>query len=245
MFVYELDRILDLSRCVRDARELILSIIAASVVDFPDPVGPVTSTRPRGRSRRISRSVGGRPSSWKDRISNGIVRIAIATVPRWRNTLPRKRDRFWTANDRSSSSFLLEPLFLLLREYRCTPAACVSFGRKLLGTESHHPTVDAQLRTLAHADVQVRGASGDHLIEERSHPDAGRLFDSQSVRDASLSIIVPHTALAERGARPYSLMITDQAAVSLITSSSVVIPRLHLQKAIVPERNVSIPSSTA
>ncbi len=27
---------------------LILSIMAASVVDFPEPVGPVTSTRPRG-----------------------------------------------------------------------------------------------------------------------------------------------------------------------------------------------------
>ena len=27
---------------------LILSIIAASVVDLPEPVGPVTSTRPRG-----------------------------------------------------------------------------------------------------------------------------------------------------------------------------------------------------
>src|SRR5256886_15729029 len=29
---------------------LILSIIAASVVLFPEPVGPVTSTSPRGRS---------------------------------------------------------------------------------------------------------------------------------------------------------------------------------------------------
>jgi hypothetical protein len=30
---------------------LILSIIAASVVDLPLPVGPVTSTRPRGARR--------------------------------------------------------------------------------------------------------------------------------------------------------------------------------------------------
>ncbi len=31
---------------------LILSSMAASVVDFPDPVGPVTSTRPRGLSHK-------------------------------------------------------------------------------------------------------------------------------------------------------------------------------------------------
>ena len=34
---------------------LILSIIAASVVDLPLPVGPVTSTRPRGRSEQTCR----------------------------------------------------------------------------------------------------------------------------------------------------------------------------------------------
>ena len=50
---------------------LILSIIAASVVDLPEPVGPVTSTRPRGRSASVA-TTGGRPSSWKPRISYGI-----------------------------------------------------------------------------------------------------------------------------------------------------------------------------
>ena len=49
---------------------LILSIIAASVVDLPEPVGPVTSTRPRGRSASVA-STGGRPSSWKLRIFSG------------------------------------------------------------------------------------------------------------------------------------------------------------------------------
>ena len=38
-------------------------IIAASAVDLPEPVTPVTSTRPRGRSA-ISSSTGGRFSSW-------------------------------------------------------------------------------------------------------------------------------------------------------------------------------------
>ena len=61
---------------------LISSMIAASVVDLPEPVGPVTSTRPRGflaSSWRLS----GSPSSSSDLISVGIVRNAAARLPRW------------------------------------------------------------------------------------------------------------------------------------------------------------------
>jgi hypothetical protein len=47
--VQELDRVLD-REDVLGALRLISSISAASVVDLPEPVGPVTSTRPRGRS---------------------------------------------------------------------------------------------------------------------------------------------------------------------------------------------------
>ena len=52
---------------------LILSIIAASVVDLPLPVGPVTSTRPRGRSASLTMT-GGRPRSWKLLIRSGMRR---------------------------------------------------------------------------------------------------------------------------------------------------------------------------
>jgi hypothetical protein len=45
--VEELDRVFDGDDVLVRSR-LILSIIAASVVDLPEPVGPVTSTRPRG-----------------------------------------------------------------------------------------------------------------------------------------------------------------------------------------------------
>ncbi len=47
---------------------LTLSIIAARVVDLPEPVGPVTSTSPRGFSQSFS-TIGGRPSSRKPMIS--------------------------------------------------------------------------------------------------------------------------------------------------------------------------------
>jgi hypothetical protein len=75
---------------------------------------------------------------------------------------------------------LLEALLLLLRQNRVGELLGV-LRAELLSFESHHPTVDAQLRTLAYADVQVRGASGDHLLEQRSHADVGRLLDGQAV----------------------------------------------------------------
>ncbi len=68
------------------------SIIAASVVDLPEPVVPVSRTIPRcsSASRRIT---GGRPRSSIVRTWNGIARQAIETLPRWRKALTRKRER--------------------------------------------------------------------------------------------------------------------------------------------------------
>ena len=63
--------------------ELILSTMAASVVDLPEPVGPVTRIRPLGRSA-ICSTIAGRPSSSKVRILTGMTRMAQATAPRWR-----------------------------------------------------------------------------------------------------------------------------------------------------------------
>jgi len=42
----------------RRSSEFILSIIAASVVDLPEPVGPVTSTRPLGFSAKSDTTLG-------------------------------------------------------------------------------------------------------------------------------------------------------------------------------------------
>ena len=54
------------------------SIIAASVVDLPEPVVPVRRTIPRGCSAR-SRITSGRPRSSIVRTWNGIARQAIET----------------------------------------------------------------------------------------------------------------------------------------------------------------------
>ena len=58
---------------------LISSIIAASVVDLPEPVGPVTRTRPRGFSASWC-SVDGMPSSSSVLSSSGIMRNAAPTA---------------------------------------------------------------------------------------------------------------------------------------------------------------------
>src|SRR5882724_11043781 len=81
---------------------LILSIMAASVVDLPDPVGPVTSTKPRGLSHSLL-TTAGRPSWLNDLISKGMSRNTAEVAPRWLNTLARKRARPFNPNEKSSS----------------------------------------------------------------------------------------------------------------------------------------------
>ena len=72
--------------------ELMRSTIAARVVDLPDPVTPVTSTRPRGISQ-ICSTILGRYSSSRARILVGITRSTSPTLPRCWNTFTRKRPR--------------------------------------------------------------------------------------------------------------------------------------------------------
>ncbi len=60
-----------------------MSTSAASVVDLPDPVGPVTSTNPRG-NRAISETTGGSASSSMVLIWNGISRKAAPMESRWK-----------------------------------------------------------------------------------------------------------------------------------------------------------------
>ncbi len=69
---------------------LMCSIIAASVVDLPEPVVPVTSTRPRGSMAIFSITFGSVSCSmvW---IRNGITRKTAPMVPRCWKTLTRKR----------------------------------------------------------------------------------------------------------------------------------------------------------
>ena len=80
----------------RDLLTLTWSIIAASVVDLPEPVVPVRRISPRSSSA-ISVITGGRPSWSTVRTSNGITRATIEIEPCWRKALTLKRASCGTA----------------------------------------------------------------------------------------------------------------------------------------------------
>jgi hypothetical protein len=73
-----------------DPVSFISSIIAASVVDLPEPVVPVTRMIPRS-SWASSLMTGGRLSSSIVRMLNGIERQTTEIEPRWWKALTRKR----------------------------------------------------------------------------------------------------------------------------------------------------------
>src|SRR5688572_9489431 len=78
--------------------------IPARVVDLPEPVGPVTSTTPRGWSARSAKILGALRSS-SDRIFEGIVRITAAAPRCCTKALTRKRARLGIAKEKSHSRF--------------------------------------------------------------------------------------------------------------------------------------------
>ncbi len=86
--------------CFRE--RLILSTIAAKVVDLPEPVAPVTRIRPRCSSASFSTPIG-RPSFSNDGTSKGTWRKANEMAPRWRKPLTRKRPVFPAVYEMSRS----------------------------------------------------------------------------------------------------------------------------------------------
>src|SRR5260370_38879739 len=84
--------------------------MADSVVDLPEPVGPVTSTSPRGLSH-ILLTTAGRPSWLKDLISNGIRRKTAAVVRLRLNKLAPKPARPLNPNEKFASRLSSNPCF--------------------------------------------------------------------------------------------------------------------------------------
>jgi hypothetical protein len=67
-----------------------LSIIAASVVDLPWPVGPVTSTKPFSSLVRFF-TASGNPNESRSGMVKGMRRMVAAIEPLCRNTFTRNR----------------------------------------------------------------------------------------------------------------------------------------------------------
>src|SRR6478735_56415 len=123
---------------------LILSSIAASVVDLPEPVGPVTRTRPRGRSASLASTAGG-----------AALREHVAAEAA--GALDAERE--------VELEGLLEALLLGVRAHAVD---------QLLGLGRRHRrqvqplqlAVDADLRRRVGGDVQIRSAQFDGRLEE-------------------------------------------------------------------------------
>src|SRR6188474_877773 len=102
----------------------------ASVVDLPDPVGPVTSTRPRGSMHRSLNTFGALRSS-SDLISDGMLRNTAPAPRLWLKALTRKRARFGISKEKSvsknSSYTFLCLSFMMSYTMLCT-SLCVSGG---------------------------------------------------------------------------------------------------------------------
>ncbi len=102
----------------------------ASVVDLPEPVGPVTSTRPRGSMHRSLKTLGAFRSS-SDLISDGMLRNTAPAPRFWLNALTRKRARFGISNEKSvskNSSYTLRCLSFMMSYTMLCTSLCVSAG---------------------------------------------------------------------------------------------------------------------
>src|SRR3989441_186225 len=175
-------------------------IIAASAVDFPDPVTPVTSTSPRGRRPSSSSTVG----KFRSRMvltSYGMARKANATVPRCWYTLVRNRPTPGTpiaksaslcsansltwrgvmicsANDFSSSGFSGE-----LSSPTRSPFTRIVAGRPTLRSRSEPPR--CTICVMAFLKLKVgplaAGASGMgiHPVQDLAELDGLAVLDAQ------------------------------------------------------------------
>ncbi len=111
-------------------------MIAASVEDLPDPVGPVTSTMPFLRLA-ISARCDGRFRSAIVGIFVAMTRITIAYVPRCRNTLTRNRAQFGMPYEKSHApcSFNARSACSLpLMSSHATRAVCSGWSTAMPGT---------------------------------------------------------------------------------------------------------------
>ena len=143
---------------------LMRSIIAASVVDLPLPVGPVTSTRPRGRSAS-SASTGGSPSSSSGRIFSGIRRSTAPTAPFWLKTLQRnrptpRRPKARSSSQDSSNFFFCASVSTLYASALITSGVRSGYSSRL------RCAVDAHLRRRSHRQMEVRPSKLQRRLQQ-------------------------------------------------------------------------------
>ena len=144
---------------------LISSMIAASDVDLPEPVGPVTRTRPRGlwtKSWQTARQAElvDRLDLERDQAERGAERGALEV---------RVDAEAGDVRDRVGEVELpvgLEPLALVVREDRVDDLARVGRREDWVVLERDQPTADADHRVGARGDVEVGGVALEDLEQQ-------------------------------------------------------------------------------
>src|SRR5437868_10441494 len=184
---------------------LILSIMAASVVDLPDPVGPLTSTKPRGLSHSLLTTAGS-PSWLKDLISNGMSRNTAEVAPRWLNTLARKRARPFRPNEKSSSR---------LSSKRCFCASVITLYASCLVSAGVNCGRSSGCRCPC-----TRICGGELVVIWRSLPPISSMRRSRSLNESAMFLLpFPSAVLVDRLAshffkRGHALSNLDQPTAS-------------------------------
>ena len=121
-----------------------MSIIAASVVDLPEPVGPVTSTSPRGLSHSLL-TTGGSPSWSNVLISNGIRRKTAARGAALVEDVGAEAGQALQTEGEVEFEVFFEAV--LLRVGHDAVGQLLGFGRRhLRQVERHQVSVHANLR---------------------------------------------------------------------------------------------------
>ena len=183
---------------LRVVTRLSASIIAARVVDLPEPVRPVTRIRPRG-ANASSRTSGGIMRSSMVGTSTGTWRRASAGEPRCMKMLARKRASPATPKAKSISLWVE-------KKSRCSSLSSwlhhrpqiVGPGRRLVERVEH--TVHAHHRRRADLDVEIARAGGDHLLQDAANVHRARgPRGSEPVTAGRASVRTPRAARSRPG----------------------------------------------
>ncbi len=121
------------------------------MVDFPPPVGPVTSTKPEGRTIHDASNSAGRPRSPSEGIS-----VLIG-----RRTAPRRKERAKQVHPETiavGSDVAAVEIERFQRRSALGPERLHFLGRKGRGVELRQLAVDAELRRPAGVEEKIRRA---------------------------------------------------------------------------------------
>jgi len=188
---------------------LMWSIIAARVVDLPDPVGPVTSTRPRGRSQRYWHTFG-RFNSASVGMASGMQRNTAPMELLWMNTFARNRDNPGIEYAKSSSSSASKRR-LCSSESSARIISRVSFG------------LSGFVRSTGTISPRMRRPGGLPTVRWRSEPPRSSRSRSRSstVCSGPPGAAVPLAPGTGGTARPAAAAYAPRADGTAQTSSSV------------------------